>query len=1491
MRLVSPAPPPSLPFLTGPKSRDFSDFRSHRRRRPNLFTGPLPHHRLSSSSLPVVLTLQQPSSAPAPAAQRCHAPPCPPRDVSPVFLPFPPSPLNLRSFVGRRLRFLSDGIPDMTSVHQPRDPSRTRPLVLRDDPPDRPALDAPRSGPSWPASPDLPGPSTVNAAGSNHFDASPPSTPAGRFLRDPLGLSFDRLRSQSQSTFCLAMPSISPGQLAFSAMLYLPVPTIVLNSLKTVVMANEAMGRMMGIVSDDDDDDDFHREDAAATIERLRGQTLSQVGIDMLQEGRPVWISWESFLDSLLDEADVRPPATLPVQPSSRSAGDATPTVGSLAGSAKAQDTARRPRRDTVLDVVISRKDIGKTTFDSRLKSKESEYQALAKMIVTVWEVEDHQTYFTLTFTNTLSTPSIPMHNKKSVARSSLLEAADRKSIVVSNPSSVASSRESSSPSFHSPGAVSMSSSPFPPMGPPSMASHSSTPSLLQKITLMKDALLDNTQIPILAMWKDGSVAFPNKAARLMLSANADLDTVVDGFDLLANWPLWTEDFSRRLDVGEYPMSILLRTETPFTSMRVGAFDREGKKIVHDVLGEAILDDTTGEFLAGVVTWRDVTDMTEEITQIKERDEERFKLICDTMPQFVWTATPNGKFDFINTRWTIYTGLAPEACMGWGWQKALHPDDVTDALARWSQSLLTGYPYMAEFRCRSQDGEWRWFLARALAVRNKDTGEIEKWFGTCTDVHESMETKFAAKRTRQQLLSVIAHSHVTIFTVDPSRLVTMLEGALIWDSTYEENHDGSRWFVGQNMYTVFNRLTEQLPEGERPEFLRPIEDIIDGLSTEDVREHTIDDRFFRTRFLPMYGKKSQDGKATDQNCVEGVIGVIMDVTELKVREEALREQSREKRRAMANEAAAKEANRLKSQFLANMSHEIRTPITGVLGMAELLGDMELDDEQRDYVDNIQSSATSLLTVINDILDFSKVESGRMDVEEVQFSLSLIVKEVVRMLKFAVERKNLDFQSDIGDDIERDMVVIGDPGRVRQIITNLLTNSIKFTTQGYVRFSVVKEKETADSVEIKFTIEDTGIGIQDDVRRKLFQPFSQGDASTARRFGGTGLGLTICKNLLDLMRGRISLESTVGSGTTATFWISFNKPQGPRKSSLVQSGAIPDRLQSELSLSCNSSEYEQVASTGSEPSSSLPARRHSVRTPPNSDCPEVPKLERAGMHILVVEDNPVNQKIATKTIGKLGFQATAVWNGKEALDYLLDTSKGRNAKPDIILMDVQMPIIDGYKCTHLLRHHQPFKPLLQDVAIVAMTASAIQGDREKCTRAGMDDYLAKPVTMATLEKMLIRWCSSPRRPPCERDSNTVSDCSGMSEHCDNADIPQIELEGGSNDQQSDDLLSNNSPVTPRPLTSTNGQPEPSPFESPAAAAPGELSPQMRRLEGEKEWSHMLQESKLIDAAGGPTNMRSNSFQGARTGQALTEENVKRLKSATSNHHHHNGASPL
>lgn len=473
---------------------------------------------------------------------------------------------------------------------------------------------------------------------------------------------------------------------------------------------------------------------------------------------------------------------------------------------------------------------------------------------------------------------------------------------------------------------------------------------------------------------------------------------------------------------------------------------------------------------------------------------------------------------------------------------------------------------------------------------------------------------------------------MTLFSVDRNRKITLLEGSFIWDlesdlGSGDESGSGKQSrgedYIGKNVYDVFYQSNTPHRRDEIPASLRPIEDILTGKTMEDVHEHCIDNRWYRTRFVPVLGKKDNGGRVNEA-FIDGVIGVSMDITEVKDRELELQMQEKENSRLLANEAAAKEASRLKSQFLANMSHEIRTPIAGVIGMAELLTDMDLDEDQRDCAENIQRSANGLLTVINDILDFSKVESGRLDIEEVQFSLSVVVRDVSKMLSFAAERKNLIFESDIQVGVERDLIVMGDPGRVRQIITNLLTNSIKFTSEGRVKFSVLRERETADIFEVKFVVEDTGIGIEEEVRKRLFKPFSQADSSTARRFGGTGLGLTISKNLVDLMHGRITLESTLGAGTTATFWIPFNKPQYHDGHALIDVGSLPDRLQSEMSVSCSSSDYDHMASTPPVQSPidihrGLHKSRSISMTPPLPPEIELSHAERANIKILVVED--------------------------------------------------------------------------------------------------------------------------------------------------------------------------------------------------------------------------------------------------------------------------------
>ncbi|MCJ1394067.1 hypothetical protein MMC18_006945 [Xylographa bjoerkii] len=713
--------------------------------------------------------------------------------------------------------------------------------------------------------------------------------------------------------------------------------------------------------------------------------------------------------------------------------------------------------------------------------------------------------------------------------------------------------------------------------------------------------------------------------------------------------------------------------------------------------------------------------------------------------------------DWFSQRWYDYTGLTPKESLGMGWQSPFHPDDMEETNRRWQHSLATGDEYTTEYRCKRYDGQWRWMLGRALPQRDPKTGKIVKWMGSLSDIHESVEARQAAKRTREQLLNVIKHAQVTVWAIDRLRRLTFLEGDLMWDPDEKEI---SKDVLGKNVYEVFGQHKGKV---DLPHYKAPIEEILNGKATEQISEHHIEGngRWFRTRFVPILGKKCGGG-AVDETFVDGVVGVSMDVSEIKEREAELQSQEKENSRLLSAETAAKEASRLKSQFLANMSHEIRTPIAGIIGMAELLIDTTLDSEQREFGENIQRSANGLLTVINDILDLSKVESGRLDIEEVQFSLSVVVRDVCKMMSFAAERKNLIFDSDIQVGVHDDLVVLGDPGRCRQILTNLLTNSIKFTSQGSVKLSVMVKEETTETVDILFSIEDTGIGIEEDVRKRLFKPFSQADSSTARRFGGTGLGLTICKNLVDLMHGQITLDSVLGTGTKATFSIPFHKPQFQGSATaLVDLASIPDRLQSETSVSGCGSDHGRGAST--PPQSPLEAsstfkhkpQQSSMDTNPSrpslailshDNSPNLPEAERKIIHVLVVEDNAINQQIALKTIKKLGFSVSAVWNGKEALEYLLQTASRDHPKPDIILMDVQMPILDGYRATHLIRHHSPYSSLpgMRAVPIVAMTASAIQGDREKCERAGMDDYLAKPVKGNILEKMLVKWALRRKR---------------------------------------------------------------------------------------------------------------------------------------------------
>ncbi len=492
-------------------------------------------------------------------------------------------------------------------------------------------------------------------------------------------------------------------------------------------------------------------------------------------------------------------------------------------------------------------------------------------------------------------------------------------------------------------------------------------------------------------------------------------------------------------------------------------------------------------------------------------------------------------------------------------------------------------------------------------------------------------------------------------------LVTDQEEQIIAWNAFAQN------LLKMDKLTIFNRPLSDLFSSSDWQELKQRERTShkDSLLDQDVNlirapDDLIPVRVSLTRILDDEGHKS------------GLIAVVYDLTQEKQSRDML----------LRAKLAAEEANSAKSMFLANMSHEVRTPMSTIIGMIDLTLDTELSEDQRENLTTVKNAADILLNLLNDILDLSRVEAGKVQLESIALNVRNVVQSVCKGLSVLAQKKSLDLCWDVDPQVSDHL--LGDPVRVRQILVNLINNAIKFTFRGKIETRVKLQEEKDGQQTLLFSVSDEGVGIARDKLATIFEVFTQADVSTTRRFGGTGLGLSISKRLVEMMQGKIWVESEEFKGSTFLFTARF-----PKLSESPLSSSVP---------------VEPTVSVAK--SQKVPGNR---------------------LSILLAEDNVVNQKIVAKILEKQGWGVKTAENGKQVLEYL-DVGHF-----DLILMDAQMPVLDGLEATMKIREKE--KATGGHIPIIALTARAMTGDRQKCIDAGMDDYVTKPIDRQKLFEVI------------------------------------------------------------------------------------------------------------------------------------------------------------
>jgi PAS domain S-box-containing protein len=806
--------------------------------------------------------------------------------------------------------------------------------------------------------------------------------------------------------------------------------------------------------------------------------------------------------------------------------------------------------------------------------------------------------------------------------------------------------------------------------------------------------------------------------------------------------------------------------------------------------------------LAGFV--RDITARKRTAEALRE-SEEQFRTAFADAPFGMCLTAPDGHYLQVNAALSRMLGYSERELLEGGWQNLTHPEDLE--LSRRSVEQLVRYRGPSvEFEKRyiHKSGKAVWVRLK-ISVVNNSHGAPSHFITHVEDITESRRVKEALEASEERYRMLFARNLAGVLrtTMAGQVLECNQAGALILGC------DSPAEVIGTNIIRFHYSAKDR-------------EHLVRTLKQQKVQTNS-ELKLRRGDGQPVWVLASF--RFVEEDC-PGVEATLVDITDRKRAEEQLK-QAKE---------IAEEANQAKSSFLANMSHEIRTPMNGVLGMVGLLLDGELDARQRKRAETVRDSAEALLDILNGILDFSKMEAHKFKLEETVFDLRSLVEGVADLMAVKTQEKGVELLCFIESDVPTQLV--GDANRLRQVLVNLAGNAAKFTTAGEVSIRV-KLESAADRREIRFEVSDTGIGIAADKRRLLFQPFSQVDSSTSRRYGGTGLGLSIVRMLVEMMGGKVGLESEEGKGSCFWFTLPLERQSAverPRPLSLAGWRVlVVDDNAASRSLIMEFLDFWKVnASQAADAESALHLLEHAGGGPfdavlvdlemPGTDgerlgnlIREDPKLAgtdlvlltpqklaadaerwqqqgfaghvskpvkqgelggclasilgygpapvrpdvkpkpsrtsremRAQLRLLVVEDNKVNQEVALGILEKLGYRADVVADGRSALCALAEKDY------DLVLMDCQLPEMDGYEATRRIR--QPDTAVRNhDIPIIATTAHALAGDREKCLDAGMNGYVSKPLRHEALEQAIEHWTGATLAPvaPAEAPEPTPS----------------------------------------------------------------------------------------------------------------------------------------